>query len=161
VMVAALETPKAQIRLGAFQKPALRRADVRALARRRLRAGFDSAETTDNNRRHWARADALSADAAASPDVRRTLRNRARYEVANNSYARGIVLTLANDGVGTGPRLQMLSDDPFLNHTVETAFHSWAHAVGLAQKLRTMRMAVSVTCRPSIGRGSVGVRCRC
>ena len=31
-----------------------------------------------------------------------TLRNRARYEVANNSYARGIVLTLANDVVGTG-----------------------------------------------------------
>jgi lambda family phage portal protein len=134
---------KTPVRLGGFQKPALRRVDVRALARRRLRAGFDSAETTDNNRRHWARADALSADAAASPEVRRTLRNRARYEVANNSYARGIVLTLANDSVGTGPRLQMLSDDPFMNHTVETEFHSWAHAVGLAQKLRTMRMSRS------------------
>ena len=142
-MVAALETPKAQIRLGAFQKPALRRVDVRALARRRVRAGFDSAETTDHNRRHWARADALSADAAASPEVRRTLRNRARYEVANNSYARGIVLTLANDTVGTGPRLQMLSDDPGLNHAVETAFHAWAQATGLAQKLRTMRMSRS------------------
>ena len=141
-MVAALE-PKAPIRLGAFQKPALRRVDVRALARRRVRAGFDSAETTDHNRRHWARADALSADAAASPDVRRTLRNRARYEVANNSYARGIVLTLANDGVGTGPRLQMLADDPGINRAVETAFHAWAQAVGLAQKLRTMRMARS------------------
>ena len=134
---------KTPVSLGGFQKPALRRVDVRALARRKLRAGFDSAETTDNNRRHWARADALSADAAASPEVRRTLRNRARYEVANNSYARGIVLTLANDSVGTGPRLQMLSDDPFMNHTVETAFHSWAHAVGLAQKLRTMRMSRS------------------
>ena len=53
-------------------------------------------------------ADGLSADAANSPEVRRTLRNRARYEVANNSYARGIVLTLANDLIGTGPRLQML-----------------------------------------------------
>ena len=84
MMVAALE-PRTPVRLGAFRKPALRRADIRALARRRVRAGFDSAETTDNNRRHWARADALSADAAASPEVRRTLRNRARYEVANNS----------------------------------------------------------------------------
>jgi len=82
-MVAALETPKAPVRLGAFQKPALRRADIRTLARRRVRAGFDSAETTDHSRCHWARA-----DAAASPEVRRTLRNRARYEVANNSYAR-------------------------------------------------------------------------
>jgi len=141
-MVQTVETkPKTPVRLGGFQKPVFRRADVRAWARRRVRAGFDSAETTDNNRRHWARADALSADAAASPEVRRTLRNRARYEVANNSYARGIVLTLANDTVGTGPRLQMLSDDPFLNHTVETAFHSWAQAVGLAPKLRTMRLA--------------------
>lgn len=136
-----IDNAKKTIRLGAFHKPAMRRADVRALARRRVWAGFDSAETNDNNRRHWVRADALSADAAASPEVRRTLRNRARYEVANNSYARGIVLTLANDSVGTGPRLQMLSDDPGINSTVENSFHSWAKAVGLAQKLRTMRMA--------------------
>ncbi|GIW55548.1 MAG: hypothetical protein KatS3mg082_1952 [Nitrospiraceae bacterium] len=40
------------------------------------------------------------------------LRNRARYEVANNSYARGIVLTLANDVIGTGPRLQLLTPTP-------------------------------------------------
>jgi capsid protein len=136
---AKTETP---VRLGGFQKPVLRRADVRAL-RRRLRAGFDSAETTDNNRRHWARADSLSPDAAAGPEVRRTLRNRARYEVANNSYARGIVLTVANDTIGTGPRLQMLSDDAHLSRTIETEFHSWAQAVGLAGKLRTMRMARS------------------
>jgi hypothetical protein len=67
-----------------------------------VRAKFDSAQTTADNRRHWANADGLSADAAANPEVRRTLRNRARYEVANNSYARGIVLTLANDVIGTG-----------------------------------------------------------
>jgi len=73
-----------------------------------LRAKFDSAQTTHDNRRHWANADHLAADAAANPQVRRILRNRARYEVANNSYARGIVLTLANDVIGTGPRLQML-----------------------------------------------------
>ena len=80
----------------------------RTIAAVRVRAKFDSAQTTPDNRRHWANADYLSADAAASPEVRRLLRSRARYEVANNSYARGIVLTLANDVVGTGPRLQML-----------------------------------------------------
>ena len=37
-------------------------------------------------------ADGLSPDAAMTPYVRRTLRNRARYEVANNSYAKGMVL---------------------------------------------------------------------
>jgi len=54
-----------------------------------VRARFDSAATSEDNRRHWINADALSADAATNVQVRRTLRNRARYEVANNSYARG------------------------------------------------------------------------
>jgi len=83
----------------------------------------------------------LSANAANSPDVRCTLRNRARYEVANNSYARGIVLTLANDVVGTGPRLQMLTPDAEANRVVEREFARWSAAVGLPDKLRTMRMA--------------------
>jgi len=106
-----------------------------------LRAKFDSAQTTPDNRRHWANADHLSADAAANASVRRTLRNRARYEVANNSYARGIVLTLANDVVGTGPRLQMLTADGEVNQTVEREFIAWARAVDLPGKLRTMRQA--------------------
>ncbi|MGQ9636042.1 MAG: phage portal protein [Bryobacteraceae bacterium] len=97
--------------------------------------------TTEDNRRHWAAADGLSARAANSPEVRRTLRNRARYEVANNSYARGIVLTLANDCVGTGPRLQLLTANGEANRRIEQEFGRWARAVGLAEKLRTMRMA--------------------
>jgi len=97
--------------------------------------------TTEDNRRHWANADGLSARAANSPEVRRVLRNRARYEVANNSYARGIVLTLANDTIGTGPRLQMLTSNAEANRRIEQEFSRWAKAVGLAEKLRTMRMA--------------------
>jgi len=97
--------------------------------------------TTEENRRHWAAADGLSARAANSPEVRRVLRNRARYEVANNSYARGIVLTLANDTIGTGPRLQMLTSNAEANRRIEQEFSRWAKAVGLAEKLRTMRMA--------------------
>jgi lambda family phage portal protein len=106
-----------------------------------VRAKFDSAQTTPDNRRHWANADGLSADAAANPEVRRTLRNRARYEVANNSYARGIVLTLANDVIGTGPRLQMLTDSAEANQTIEREFAAWAKAIDLPGKLRTMRQA--------------------
>jgi len=109
--------------------------------RRLIRARYDAAVTTDENRRHWANADGLSADAANSPEVRRILRNRARYEVANNSYAKGIVLTLANDVIGTGPRLQMLTPAPEANQRIEREFARWAKAVGLAEKLRTMRMA--------------------
>ncbi|RMF84923.1 MAG: phage portal protein [Planctomycetota bacterium] len=117
-----------------------------AVAQRRrmarlLRARYDAAVTNDDNRRHWANADNLSADAAANPEVRRTLRNRARYEVANNSYARGIIETLANDVVGTGPRLQLLTADSDLNQTIEREFARWAQAVGLARILRVMRKA--------------------
>ena len=48
---------------------------------------------------------------------------------------------LANDTIGTGPRLQMLSADETFNDAVETAFMRWSDAVRLAPKLRTMRMA--------------------
>jgi len=110
---------------------------------RLLRARYDAAATNNDNRRHWANADALSANAANSPHVRRILRNRARYEIANNSYAKGIVLTLANDIVGTGPRLQMLTEDDEANRRIELEFMRWSKSVGLAEKLRTMRMAES------------------
>ncbi len=119
------------------------KATVRT-AVRVIRAKFDSAQTTPDNMRHWANADYLSANAAARPEIRRTLRNRARYEVANNSYAKGIVLTLANDVIGTGPRLQMLlgdGEDAGLNGIVEKEFSAWARAVDLSGKLRTMRMS--------------------
>ncbi|MCC6910170.1 MAG: phage portal protein, partial [Phycisphaerales bacterium] len=106
-----------------------------------VRAKFDSAQTTIDNRRHWANADGLSPNAALSPEVRRILRNRARYEVANNSYAKGIVLTLANDTIGTGPRLQMLTEDSRANEVIEKSFAQWSRAINLPEKLRTMRLA--------------------
>jgi lambda family phage portal protein len=106
-----------------------------------VRGRFDAAQTTPENQRHWAAADGHSADEEASPEVRRALRERARYEVANNSYAKGIVLTLANDTIGTGPRLQMLTDDDELNREIEYEFSAWSQAVRLPEKLRTMRMA--------------------
>jgi lambda family phage portal protein len=122
-----------------FATKAPARSPRRAL--RMLRARYDAAVTNEDNRRHWANADGLSANAANSAEVRRVLRNRARYEVANNSYARGIVLTLANDTIGTGPRLQMLTQDAEANRRIEQEFARWSKAVSLAEKLRTMRMA--------------------
>jgi len=117
-----------------------RRAYV-ARSPRAVNAKYDAAQTTPENRRHWMMADHLSADAAANPQVRRVLRSRARYEVANNGYARGMLTTLANYVVGTGPRLQMLTDDDEANRVIEREFARWAKAIGLAHKLWTMRMA--------------------
>jgi lambda family phage portal protein len=107
----------------------------------RVCARYDAAQTTPDNHRHWLLADGLSADAAASPVVRRTLRNRSRYEVANNSYARGIVLTLANDCVGTGPRMQLLGVPSADARRIEHVFSEWAQAIDLPEKLRVMRVA--------------------
>lgn len=114
---------------------------VFARGARIVRAAVDAARTTDQNRRHWAMADGLGPNAALSPEVRRTVRERARYETTNNSYARGIVRTQANDVVGTGPRLQLLTEDPELNTRVEAEFGRWAAAIGLAEKLRLIHQA--------------------
>ena len=106
-----------------------------------IKARFDAAQTTKDNARHWAAAEFLSADAEADPQARKILRTRARYEVQNNSYARGIVSTIANDTVGTGPRLQMLLEGEDANRRIEHDFAVWAKRVHLPAKLRTIRMA--------------------
>ena len=80
-----------------------------------MQAKFDAAMTTLDNARHWSMADSLSADAAMSPDVRQTLRNRSRYEIANNAYAKGMVSSIAGDVIGTGPRLQITGDGEMNN----------------------------------------------
>ncbi len=118
-----------------------RSPDRRRAARPMIVARYDAARTTDENRRHWANADALSPLAAVIPGVRATLRNRARYEIANNSYASGIVRTIASETIGTGPALQMASGDDEADTAAELAFYRWTVAVGFARKLRTMRAA--------------------
>lgn len=124
-----------------------------------LRAKYDGARTTDDNSNHWANADGLSANAAGSSDQRKKLRRRARYEcVESNAWAKGITQTLANDMVGTGPRLQLAVDsvaaqsmptNRVANNTrwlqqAERLFNEWASEIGLAAKLRTMRMSKAV-----------------
>lgn len=109
-----------------------------------VRAKYDAAQTNDLNRRHWAMADYYSADSALSPAVRQKLRARARYEIANNSYAAGMASTLANDMVGTGPRLQLdlgPDVDSDLARSVELAVYDWSVDIDLAKKLRTAKIA--------------------
>ncbi len=116
---------------------------TRQPAHAHLAAGYDSAQTTDDNSTHWRMADQLAADAANLPAIRSILRSRARYEVANNCYARGVGESIANDLVGTGPRLH-LDDErltPEQRAYVEAEFAAWCKAIRLAEKLRTMRKA--------------------
>lgn len=108
---------------------------------RSVNARFDNAQTTNDNRRHWAQADGLSPDAAYSPEVRRTLRERARLEVENNPFARGIVQTKVNDIVGGGPRLQMTTRDEAFNSRLESEWEMWAREIRLAEKLQVFQTA--------------------
>ena len=106
-----------------------------------LKAKYDAAQTNEDNRRHWSNADGLSAASANSAAVRQTLRNRSRYEYDNGGYCAGIVRGRADDLVGTGPTLQVLTDDDAVNEAVEQAFARWADAIGLAEKLHCMDQA--------------------
>lgn len=110
---------------------------------RRLRATRFDALTDVNLINHWRWVDNRSLDASLDPETRRQLRNRARYEVANNSYAYGVALAIANAVVGTGPRLQILDSrlDRETTRRVEWDFAEWMAEIGLPEKLRALRFA--------------------
>lgn len=124
----------------AASPPIGKRVRLSELSRTRvpLRASYDAAQSTDDNYTHWSKADDLSANAAHSPEVRRILRRRSRYEVANNSIAKGIVSTKADYVIGTGPTLQVQTKDEGYNQAVESAFSAWAVAAKAWSKLWQM-----------------------
>lgn len=104
---------------------------------RRLRATYDAAQSNHENQNHWAAADALSANSANNPAVRAVLRFRARYEFANNTYCQGMLLTVANDIVGSGPTLHINHRDRKASDEMEAKWESWFIATCLADKLWT------------------------
>ncbi len=125
-------------------------ADVKAATTRRGRqpvaagvvAGeYDGASSDRGQVNHWRHAQGYAPNVAANPHDRAILRNRCRHEAANNSYAAGIIRTLANDTVGTGPRLQIVGGDNTLNREVEQAFARFLADIDAARKLRLMRAA--------------------
>lgn len=115
---------------------------------KRIFARFNAASRSRDSQRNFSGADYLSADAALNREVRRLISMRARHEFANNSYAYGIIHTLADDTIGTGPRLQLepgderalLSTDPKLQRR-ERRFHQWTRQVRLNALLRCARIA--------------------
>lgn len=112
--------------------------------KRSVESTYDVSKWTSENSKQWSNVDQLSARAANSREVRRRLYTRSRYERANNSYADGIVTTLADDSIGTGPHLHMSTDDEMLNHRIEDAWNDWATQIHLSTKLHTMRQSICV-----------------
>lgn len=109
-----------------------------------LQAAYDAAQIGGRNAEHWKLADGLSSAAANSYSVRKTLRERARYEHSNNSFARGLARTLATDLVGTRVRVQFQSGDSEADRLLEKRLARWMKAVRLAKKLRTGRIMRAV-----------------
>lgn len=140
-------------KLANYLEPASHQPATLPVRRRRADGSFDVAKSTDD---HWRAADGLSARTANDPGTRRQLRNRSRYEVANNCHARGITLTAANDEVGCGPQLQVILadaiDDTFRvpigseqdEEQVESLWNQWAEEVQLAEKLNTMALSKKI-----------------
>jgi lambda family phage portal protein len=116
---------------------------IQALQRpkRPVEATYDAARDTTDMQNYWANADAYDADSANSKAVRAKLVQRARYEVANNGYADGIVQTHANYVMGTGPSLRMRTRNKNLNAMIEAAWQQWTKAVQLRRKLWCMTHA--------------------
>lgn len=110
-------------------------------AGRKIQARYDSEFSNDENIPLWQLTDFLSAKAANSYSTRRTLKIRSRYEAANNSYFRGIIDSMANDLIGTGPRLKVTTQDENLNGRIHAAWKKWAKKIQLADKLRLMAKA--------------------
>ncbi len=104
----------------------------------RPQASSDAARTTQENSKHWTRADSRGPISETSTGDRRTIRNRSRLEARNNPYYAGAIRTIVSDTVGTGPRLQMLTDDQKLNNAIMDLWRVWAIASDWALDCRVL-----------------------
>ncbi len=101
---------------------------------------YDAARTGTDLDGHWAHADSLDADSANSPQVRRNLRNRSRYETGSNGCYAGSLKTHVDLFIGneSGPSLRMLTGNRDFNQATEKAWFAWTQQIQLHRKLRCM-----------------------
>ena len=102
--------------------------------RKPKRSYFDAAAVGRHQDNHFLYADGSDPDKTNIQELP-ILRNRARYEIRNNSYARGITETKADFLIGTGPRLQMKTSNAGFNRKVEQRFTEWTKVCDMAGKL--------------------------
>lgn len=127
------------------RKTSKTRRKISDLPRQRIRSGqpprqlsgrsYDAAAINRHTESHWLYATAADADSLIRQDLP-TLRNRARYEIRNNSYAEGIVATLANDLVGVGSDLQFQSGEgEDADNEVEQKFYLWTQKCDIENRM--------------------------
>lgn len=108
----------------------------------RLKAKYDAAKTTPENELHWAESDQLSADSSLSPEVRKRLRERSRYEAANNSFYAGALQADADAAIGPGPSLRFFFGDDDIDSRARELFRNHARRTHLGHKIRLARVAM-------------------
>ena len=105
-----------------------------------IQARFDNARHTPDTASLFRNVDSFSVNAALDPLTRRTIRDRARYVVANCPYAWGMLDTYATDVIGPWVTVSFprggVSED--LRDRVTDAFDAWALKADLWRKLKTM-----------------------
>lgn len=104
----------------------------------RIVARHEAAISTTTSDNHFAYADAMDARASLSPEVRRKLRMRMRYEAENCAWLAGMLATAANHIVGNGPKLQVLVEDRAAGDRLEQAWAEYAEAIQFTSILRTL-----------------------
>lgn len=91
-------------------------------------ARFDNARNTPDTATLFRGADSLAMTAALSPQVRRTVRDRARYIVYNCPYAWGMLDTYTTDVVGPWVTVSFARGGipEALRGEIADAFDAWA-----------------------------------
>ncbi|MGE4136408.1 MAG: phage portal protein [Pirellulales bacterium] len=111
---------------------------------RKVRASYDATRDGAAFANHWSNADHRSPNSANCYGVRKKLRSRSRFEVIeNNPYLKGMILTVANDFTGSGPKLQ-LTDKRLADKSrrfIEREYQDYAAAIKYRQKLWRKRLA--------------------
>ncbi len=109
-----------------------------------VRATYDAARDSNQTLNIWSQATGRSAMAEATEAIRARIRNRARYEMRNNCYLRGMVMTRATYIVGRCVRLELMSGDEEADRRKQISYDSWAKEIRLGEKLRLAEMQMMV-----------------
>lgn len=108
-----------------------------------IRARFDNARHTADTASLFRNVDSLAITAALSPGVRKTVRDRARYVVANCPYAGSMLSTFVTHVVGPWATVSFprggISEK--LRDEITDAFDAWAMASKFWKKVKTLLRA--------------------
>ena len=105
-----------------------------------VRARFDNARHTPDAASLFRNVDSLAITTALSPAVRKTVRDRARYVVANCPYAKSMLDTFVTHVVGPWASVSFprggIGEE--LRDEITEAFDAWAMATDFWDKVRTL-----------------------